>query len=119
VWHEWRRAAYRVLVGRPEGSRPLGRPRGRWEDNIKVDLPEVIWGGMEWNGMAQEVTGLLVLEFAVLLLMSVFYLAIIFLNNRLNTEPLRMNYLDPSTPSKITGVTTNKKYCTWWKVVVT
>jgi hypothetical protein len=36
--------AYRVLVGRPEGRRPLGRPRLRWEDNIKMDLQEVGWG---------------------------------------------------------------------------
>jgi hypothetical protein len=39
-----RRGAYRVLVGKPEGRRPLGRPRRRWEDNIKMDLREVGWG---------------------------------------------------------------------------
>jgi hypothetical protein len=39
-----RRGAYRVLVGKPEGRRPLGRPRSRWEDNIKMDLGEVGWG---------------------------------------------------------------------------
>jgi hypothetical protein len=39
------RGAYRILVGTPEGRRPLERPRGRWEDNIKMDLQEVIWGG--------------------------------------------------------------------------
>jgi len=39
-----RRGAYRVLVGKPEGKRPLGRPRCRWEDNIKMDLQEVGWG---------------------------------------------------------------------------
>jgi hypothetical protein len=39
------RGAYRILVGRPEGRRPLGRPRRRWEDNIKMDLQEVEWGG--------------------------------------------------------------------------
>jgi hypothetical protein len=38
-----RRGAYRILVGRPEGRRPLGRPRFRWEDNIKMDLEEVGW----------------------------------------------------------------------------
>jgi hypothetical protein len=43
------RCAYRVLVGRPEGRRPLGRPRRRWEDNIKVDLQEVGWGA--WTGL--------------------------------------------------------------------
>jgi hypothetical protein len=40
-----RRGAHRVLVGKPEGRRPLGRPRRRWEDNIKMDLREVGWGG--------------------------------------------------------------------------
>jgi len=39
-----RRGVYRVLVGEPEGKRPLGRPRCRWEDNIKIDLQEVGWG---------------------------------------------------------------------------
>ena len=39
-----RRDVYRVLVGKPEGKRPLGRPRRRWEDNIKMDLQEVGWG---------------------------------------------------------------------------
>jgi hypothetical protein len=39
-----RRGAYRVLVGKPEGRRPLGRPRRRWEDNIKMNLREVGWG---------------------------------------------------------------------------
>jgi hypothetical protein len=48
------RVAYRVLVGRPEGRRPLGRPRRRWEDNIKMDLQEVGWGCMEWIDMAQD-----------------------------------------------------------------
>jgi len=41
------RSLYRVLVGKPEGRRPLGRPRRRWEDNIKMDLQEVGCGGME------------------------------------------------------------------------
>ena len=41
------RGAYRVLVGKPEGKRPLGRPRRRWEDNIKIDLQEVGCGGMD------------------------------------------------------------------------
>jgi hypothetical protein len=39
-----KRGAYRILVGRPEGRRPLGRPRRRWEDHINMDLPEVGWG---------------------------------------------------------------------------
>ena len=42
-----------VLVGEPEGKRPLGRPRRRWEDNIKMDLQEVGCGGMDWIELAQ------------------------------------------------------------------
>jgi len=42
-----RRGVYRVLVGKPEGKRPFGRPRHRWEDNIKLDLQEVGCGGMD------------------------------------------------------------------------
>jgi hypothetical protein len=42
------RVACRILVGRPEGKRPLGRPRRRWEDNIKMDLQEVGWTGLIW-----------------------------------------------------------------------
>jgi hypothetical protein len=48
-----KRGAYRILVGRPEGRRPLGRPRRRWEDNIKIDLQEVGWVGMNWIELAQ------------------------------------------------------------------
>jgi hypothetical protein len=48
-----KRDAYRILVGRPEGRRPLGRPRRRWEDNIKIDLQEVGWG-MDWIELAQD-----------------------------------------------------------------
>jgi hypothetical protein len=48
------RGAYRILVGRPEGRRPLGRPRRRWEDNIKMNLREVGWGGMNWIELAQD-----------------------------------------------------------------
>ena len=44
-----RRSLYRVLVGKPEGKRPLGRPRRRCEDNIKMELQEVGCGGMDWN----------------------------------------------------------------------
>jgi hypothetical protein len=43
-----RSGAYRVLVGRPEGKRPLGRPRHRWENNVKMDLKDVGWEGMDW-----------------------------------------------------------------------
>jgi hypothetical protein len=45
---------YRVLVGKPEGKRPLGRPRRRWEDNIKMDLQEVVCGGMDWIELALD-----------------------------------------------------------------
>ena len=44
---------HRVLVGKPEGKRPLGRPRRRWEDNIKMDLQEV-GGGRDWMELAQD-----------------------------------------------------------------
>ena len=47
------RVVYRVLVGKPEGKRPLGRPRHRWEDNIKMDLQEV-GGGGAWMELAQD-----------------------------------------------------------------
>jgi hypothetical protein len=49
-----RRGAYRVLVGKPEGRRPLGRPRRKWEDNIKKDLREVGCGCVDWIGLAQD-----------------------------------------------------------------
>jgi len=48
------RGIYRVLVGKPEGKRPMGRARHRWEDNIKIDLQEVGCGGMDWIELAQE-----------------------------------------------------------------
>jgi hypothetical protein len=49
-----RRSAYRALVGKPEARRPLWRLRHRWEDNIKMDLQEVGWGGMDWMNLAQD-----------------------------------------------------------------
>jgi hypothetical protein len=49
-----RRIVYRILVGKPGGKRPLGRPRLRWEDNIKMDLQEVGCGCMDWIKMAQD-----------------------------------------------------------------
>jgi len=48
-----RRGVYRVLVGKPEGRRPLGTPSLRWEDNIKMDLQEVGCGGMDWIELSQ------------------------------------------------------------------
>jgi hypothetical protein len=47
-----KRGAYRILVGKPEGKRPLGRTGRRWEDNIKMDLREIGWGGMDWIYLA-------------------------------------------------------------------
>ena len=48
------RGVHKVLVGRPDGKRPLGRPRRRWEDNIKIDLEEVGRGCGDWMGLAQD-----------------------------------------------------------------
>jgi hypothetical protein len=48
------RNVYRVLVGKPEGKRPLERPRHRWEDGIKLGLREIGWGGVEWIHLAQD-----------------------------------------------------------------
>jgi hypothetical protein len=45
---------HRILVEKPEGKRPLGRPRRRWEDNIRMDLREIGWGGMDWIDLAQD-----------------------------------------------------------------
>jgi hypothetical protein len=49
-----KRNAYRLLVGKSEGRRPLGRPRRRWLDNIRMDLVEVGWGDVDWIGLAQD-----------------------------------------------------------------
>ena len=49
-----RRGVYRILVGKLEGKRPLGRPRRRWEDNIKMDLQEVGCECMDWINLAQD-----------------------------------------------------------------
>ena len=48
------RGAYRVLVSRPEGNSPLGRPRRRWKDNIKMDLEELGWRGVDWIDLVQD-----------------------------------------------------------------
>jgi hypothetical protein len=48
------RNAYRILVGKPEGKGPLGKPRRRWVDNIKMDLRETGWDGMDWIELAQD-----------------------------------------------------------------
>jgi hypothetical protein len=49
-----KRNAYRLLVGKPEGRRPLGRPRHRWLDNIRMDLVQVEWGDVDWIDLAQD-----------------------------------------------------------------
>jgi hypothetical protein len=48
------RGAYRILVGIPAGKKPLGMPKHRWEDNIKMELNDVGWGGMDWIDLAQD-----------------------------------------------------------------
>jgi hypothetical protein len=52
--HGEKRNKYRILLGKSEGKRPLGRPRCRWEDNIKIDLRDIGWGGMDWIDLAQD-----------------------------------------------------------------
>jgi hypothetical protein len=52
MWHTW--GSGEILVGRPEGKRPLGRPRRRWEDNIKLDLREIGIDGVNWIRLAQD-----------------------------------------------------------------
>jgi hypothetical protein len=49
-----KRKAYRLLVGKRDGKRPLGRPRRRWLDNIRMDLGEVGWGDVDWIGLSQD-----------------------------------------------------------------
>jgi hypothetical protein len=49
-----KRKIYKILVGKPEGKRPLGTPRCRWEDGIRMDLREIGWGTVEWTQLAQD-----------------------------------------------------------------
>jgi hypothetical protein len=49
-----KRNACRLLVGKPEGKRPLGKPRRRWVDNIRMDLGEVGWSDVEWSGLVRD-----------------------------------------------------------------
>jgi hypothetical protein len=49
-----KRNAYRLLVEKPEGKRPLGRPRRKWVDNIRMELGEVVWGDVDWIGLAED-----------------------------------------------------------------
>jgi hypothetical protein len=56
MWHAWERRVqvYKVLVGKPEGKRPLERPRRRWEDGIRMDLREIGLRGVDWIRLAQD-----------------------------------------------------------------
>jgi hypothetical protein len=45
---------YKLLVGKPEEKRPVGRPKRRWVDNIMINLLEIVWGGVNWIGLAQD-----------------------------------------------------------------
>jgi hypothetical protein len=54
VARKWKRNAYRILVGKPQGKRLIGRRRRRWVDNIKIDLGEIGCDGMDWMDLAQE-----------------------------------------------------------------
>jgi hypothetical protein len=54
MWHECgRRGMHMILVGKPKGKRPLRRPRRMWLDNIKIDIREIEWNGVDWIDMAQ------------------------------------------------------------------
>jgi len=67
MWRVWaRRGVYRFLLGKPEGRRPLGRPRRRWVDNVRMDLQEVECGYMDWIGLAQDRDGWRTLVSAVM-----------------------------------------------------
>jgi hypothetical protein len=48
------KSVYKVLMGKPEGKKPLGRPRRRWEDGIRMDLRDSGWGSLEWTQLAQD-----------------------------------------------------------------
>jgi hypothetical protein len=56
MWHAWGegRGVYRVLIGKPEVKRPLGRPRRRWKENIKMDLREIRIDGANWIRLAED-----------------------------------------------------------------
>jgi hypothetical protein len=54
MWHAWERNVYRVLMGKPEGKRPLGRPRHRWEDGVRMNLREIGWESADWIQLAQD-----------------------------------------------------------------
>jgi hypothetical protein len=53
MWYAWERDVYKVLMGQPEGKRPLVRARGRWENGIRMDLTEISSGSVDWIQLAQ------------------------------------------------------------------
>jgi hypothetical protein len=57
MWHAWERNVYKVLIAKPEGKRPLERPRRRWENAIRMDLRDIGWGSVEWIQLAQDRVG--------------------------------------------------------------
>jgi hypothetical protein len=54
MWHAWERNVYRVLMGKPEGRRSLGRPRRRWENGIRMNLRDIDWASIDWIQLAQD-----------------------------------------------------------------
>jgi hypothetical protein len=54
MWHAWERSVYRVLMGKKEGKRPLGRPRREWEDGNRVDFREIGLGSVQWIQLVQD-----------------------------------------------------------------
>jgi hypothetical protein len=54
MWHTWERNVYRVLMGNQEGERPIGRPRRRWENGIRMNHREIGWGSVDWIQLAQD-----------------------------------------------------------------
>jgi hypothetical protein len=54
MWHAWERKVYKILMGKPEGKRPLGRPRRKLEDGVRMDLTEIGWGNVECILLARD-----------------------------------------------------------------
>jgi hypothetical protein len=54
MWHAWERNVHRVLMGKPEGKRPLGIPRRRWNDGIRMDFREIGWRSVDWIQLARD-----------------------------------------------------------------
>jgi hypothetical protein len=54
MWHAWERNVYKVLMGKPEGKRQVGRPRRRWEEGIRMDVREIGLGSVDWIQLAED-----------------------------------------------------------------